>query len=148
MDYTIRAIDGELVTIDFANGQWAQVAIPADFNQDQIDRLIGTFCPEYKVQAEANPLLNVGDTHCTCDPNMPMPAEEPQEPPQIDDVFMLDLGQGGTYIDAVAMIYVAQELDANGDSSVLDVLKAKAAAVIADPGFSAAELVSKLNDTL
>lgn len=46
INYTITEVDGDLITVTFEGGSWAQVRVSADMTQEAVDDLVFQFAPK------------------------------------------------------------------------------------------------------
>lgn len=142
MQYTIREINGSIVTVDYADGSWANIQIKSELTSDEIDQLVGTYTQVYEVAEAANPLLSVGDVRNT------QPVPPPPAPPEPLDNYDIDLGTSNSTINDYTLLVVALYLQSQGDPCLINTLYAKAKEIVDDADFDSHAIENQINDTL
>lgn len=46
MRYVVTAVNDGVITVEFENGSWANVALTSDMTEDQVDSAVGAFAPK------------------------------------------------------------------------------------------------------
>ena len=142
MQYTIREINGSIVTVDYADGSWANIKISSTLTSDEIDQLVGTYNQVYEEAQAANALLSVGDVRNT----QPVPPPPPLPDPV--DNYDIDLGTSNQSINAYSLLVVALYLQSQGDPCLINTLYAKAKEIVDDTEFDSHAIENQINDTL
>ena len=153
MQYTITAINGGEITVTYADGSYANVAIETDDSLATIDEKVGAFTNAYTIDDAPNPNISVGDVRQTIDPEVAeaariAEAQAAATPSSDEDVFRFDWGNTGSYMSQGTAYYLAQKLDAEGDCSFLDMINARLQTIQDDPEFSLDALKAAFNDSL
>ena len=152
MQYTITKIEGEIVTIEFENGEWAQFKTSYDMDAEYIDWIAGNYSSEYEKAEDPNPNLSVGDVRFTREDQPPINQERTnaqiQSELEAGDKYYLDLNSAFQKIDAVALVVVADMLHCQGQSALRDALYARAQLIVDDSDFNVNEIISALNDSI
>lgn len=73
--YTITAVDGDLLTIEYTDGSWAQFRVTAEMTQENVDDLAHQFAP--KPVGNPPTFVAVGN-QSTAQP-MPAPQMSPEQ---------------------------------------------------------------------
>lgn len=152
MQYTITNIEGEIVTIEFENGEWAQFKTSYEMDAEYIDWMAGHYSFEDDKVEAPNPNLSVGDVRYTREDQPPINQEatDAQIEAEIEagDKYYLNLNGASSKIDPLALVVVADMLHCQGQSALRDALYARAQLIVDDSDFNVNEIISALNDSL
>jgi CRISPR/Cas system CMR-associated protein Cmr5 small subunit len=155
MQYTINAINGGQITVAFADGSYANVAIDPSDTLAIIDEKVGAFTNTYIVDDAPNPNINVGDVRTTIDPSVAEAAraqaiedQAAAEEALFADQFILDFGNASPYMDNLTVYMFARKLADDGDSTLLDLINARLQTIQDNPDFNLTDLIAAFNDTL
>lgn len=153
MQYTITAINGGEITVTYADGSYANVAIETNDSLATIDEKVGAFTNAYTIDDAPNPNISVGDVRQTIDPEAAeaariAAANANAQSSTDDDVFRFDWGNTGSYMSQGTAYYLAQKLAADGDSSFLDMINARLQTIQDDPEFNLDELKAAFTDSV
>lgn len=138
MQYTIKKIQGSIVTVDFENGSWAEFSLNNTWLPYQIDELVGTFTTEYKIDETPNPNITVGETRSTISPEeaeeirLQMVADNPLSTPEVPDSYYVDWGTSKDLIGKLDAFIIAHFLKDEGDCRMYDAIKARYESELAD----------------
>tara|TARA_S200002703_G_scaffold159647_1_gene173895 strand:- start:2544 stop:3005 length:462 start_codon:yes stop_codon:yes gene_type:complete len=152
MQYTITAINGGEITVTYADGSYANVAIETNDSLATIDEKVGAFTNAYTIDDAPNPYISVGDVRQTIDPEVAeaarIAAAEANANTSVDDVYRFDWANTGSYATPATAYYLAHKLSAEGDQSFLDMINARLQTIQDDPEFSLDALKAAFNDSL
>lgn len=160
MQYTITAINGGEITVTYADGSYANVAIETDDSLATIDEKVGAFTNAYTIDDAPNPNISVGDVRQTIDPEVAdaarLAAAEAEAQAARDaaaaalaDVYQFDWGNTSSVINPATAYYLAQKLAAEGDTSFLDMINARLHTLVCgDSDYDLNAIKAAFNDTL
>ena len=132
MDYTIQQILPSQIVVQFEDGNRTVVAISSTATPEEVDHFVSFHDPDFYPDPETlvNYNITVGETRTSSRINEENPPSNVEEIPSPRTISPLE--------DAY-LIFGAQYLAAQGDSSVLD-------QILEDLGeFSSSDLISRLN---
>ena len=159
MQYTITAINGGEITVTYADGSYANVAIETDDSVATIDEKVGAFTNAYTIDDAPNPNITVGDVRQTIDPEVAQAARQAELEAEaqaaqaaaaaaFDDVYTFNWGNTNSVINPASAYYLAQKLAAEGDSSLLYLINTRLQTIQDDPEYSLDAIKAAFLDTV
>lgn len=146
MNYTIKAINGKQIAVEFENGQTAKPVIAADLTPEEIDIEVGRYDSTYRKVGVPNTSISVGETRSTVNPNEPVPSNH-KDPVETYDPYIIDLGRAPQYIDSLTLWILAEKEALAGNTELRDLIFSRVNDITSDPDYSYDQIVSSVKNT-